>query len=308
MKSNKDTLIYKALNAKRESKYVEFKESFDVDAAQDWCEIIKDIIALTNSGGGILIIGLKNNGTLSGFDCSKILSLDPVTLTDKIYKYTNISFQDFEIEEISKGRRKIAGIIIFESRIPIPFCKPGTYAIPDGKQKTAFGQGTLYFRHGAKSETCNSDDLKEVIERNLEFIKKSWLGNIRKVVNAPSESTVAVLPPNVVVTTSFAATPIRITNDEKAPTFKLEDPNTTHPYRGKEIIEGLQRKVKVKINSFHLRCIRQEYKIDETRPDFFYKPKFGTPQFSEMFLDWLIELYKSDNQVFEKIRDKNLKH
>ncbi len=170
MKSTKESLIEKALNAKRESKYVEFKESFDVNSAQDWCEIIKDIIALTNTGGGILLFGIKNNGSLSGFDCSKLLCLDPVTLTDKVNKYTNIDFQNFEIEELLKGRKKIAGVIIYESRIPIPFCKPGTYSVSADKQKTAFSQGTLYFRHGAKSEPCNSEDLKEVIERNLEQI------------------------------------------------------------------------------------------------------------------------------------------
>ncbi len=110
------------------------------------------------------------------------------------------------------------------------------------------------------------------------------------------------------MTTSLTATPIRITTDEKAPTYKLEDPNTTHPYRCKEILESLQKELKIKVNSFHLRCIRQEYKINESRPDFFYKPKFGSPQFSKMFLDWLLNLFKQDNLIFDKIREKNLKH
>lgn len=42
------------LAAKRESKHVEFKESFDPTASADWCELIKDVVAIGNSGGGYL--------------------------------------------------------------------------------------------------------------------------------------------------------------------------------------------------------------------------------------------------------------
>ena len=53
-----DRLISKALNAKRESKYIEFKSEFNPDSPQDWCEIIKDIVALANTGGGVIIFGV----------------------------------------------------------------------------------------------------------------------------------------------------------------------------------------------------------------------------------------------------------
>ena len=60
-------LITKGMSAKRESKYIDFKSSLDLDESHSWCEIIKDIIAMANSGGGLILIGLDNNGTYSGF-------------------------------------------------------------------------------------------------------------------------------------------------------------------------------------------------------------------------------------------------
>jgi hypothetical protein len=302
------TLIQKAINAKRESKYLDFKECFDINSLKDWCEIIKDIVAITNSGGGILVFGAKSDGTPVNYDCSEILKLDPVTITDKINNYTNYSFHDFELVEFIRQKAKLVGLIIHEVRIPILFCKPGTYPSEDGKQKSAFSQGTLYFRHGAKSEPCNSDDLKEIIERNLEQIRDSWLGNIQKVVNTPIGEKVEVKSAPVAVVPAMEGTLIRITEDEIAPKYKLEDPNKTHPYRGKDILDTINKKLKIRLNSFHLRCIRKKYKIDGTRPDFFYSPMFGSPQYSIMFLDWLISLYNKDNTIFEKIRDEFLKH
>lgn len=49
-----------------ESQKVDFKASFDPQSKQDWCELIKDIIAMTNSGGGCLIIGVNDDGSHSG--------------------------------------------------------------------------------------------------------------------------------------------------------------------------------------------------------------------------------------------------
>ena len=46
------------------------------------------------------------------------------------------------------------------------------------KQKTAFSAGTVYFRHGAKSEPGTSEDLRASLERELDRIRSSWLDGI----------------------------------------------------------------------------------------------------------------------------------
>ncbi len=57
-----EKLIEKALTATCETKFIEFKSRFDVDSKQDWCEVIKDIIAISNSGGGIMYLVLMIQG------------------------------------------------------------------------------------------------------------------------------------------------------------------------------------------------------------------------------------------------------
>ena len=54
--------------AANERRQVDFKGAFDTGQAGDWCEVIKDIVAMANSGGGALVIGVKNDGTPSGYD------------------------------------------------------------------------------------------------------------------------------------------------------------------------------------------------------------------------------------------------
>lgn len=49
----------KALRAKRESRYIEFKENIDPGVPQDWCELIKDFAEIANVGGGIVVVGIE---------------------------------------------------------------------------------------------------------------------------------------------------------------------------------------------------------------------------------------------------------
>ena len=108
LKDKNDDIKSKILQAKRESKHLDFKEEFNPSFDSDWCEIIKDIVAFANSGGGVIMIGLQNNGTPSNKDVSGFLHIDSAQITDKIASYTNNQFDGFCIEEAIKDNQKIA--------------------------------------------------------------------------------------------------------------------------------------------------------------------------------------------------------
>lgn len=298
-----ETLLEAALNSQAESTNIEFKSGFDTSSNQDWCEIIKDIVAIANSGGGIIIFGVDDLGEPNGNDVSSIWKIDPADLANKIVKYTGVNFTAFEILKCNKKKYKLAALQINESLIPIIFCKPGTYAISGGKQKTAFGKGTIYFRHGAKSEPGNSDDLRKSIERELERIKDFWLGNIRKVIEAPRTSQVIVLGEEVKESDSPAATPIRITNDANAPVYRKIDRDITHPYRQTDLVEVVNKKLSGKhnVNSHDIQAIKVSHKIAEIEK-FCCRPKFSGFQYNEEFADWIVKNYNNDPDFFDKAR------
>jgi predicted HTH transcriptional regulator len=76
-----------AIDANAESAVLDFKSSFEGSAA-NWCELIKDIIAMANSGGGAIVVGVNDDGTPAPTDLTAILAIDPATIVDKIKKYT----------------------------------------------------------------------------------------------------------------------------------------------------------------------------------------------------------------------------
>ena len=51
-----DKLLREALAVERERKRVDFKSSFNVQSNGEWCELIKDLVAMANSGGGVVVV------------------------------------------------------------------------------------------------------------------------------------------------------------------------------------------------------------------------------------------------------------
>ncbi len=296
--------LARAKAAKRETKRLEFKEQFDVKGDRDWCEIIKDIVAIANSGGGLILIGVRNDGSASGADLTEVLKLDPAKLTDKIFSYTGEQFAEFEMEPLKRGGKMVAALRISEAAIPMVFTSAGTYPEPGAKKPVkAFARGALYFRHGAKSEPATSNDLRLVIEREIRKDRRSITRNMRKVVEAPRGAHVQVLPGDVKESSAPNATAIRLTDDPSAPAYRRIQVDDDYPHRQTEVVAQVNQRLagKASVNSHDIFCVRRVYGIDND-DQYCHRLKFSTPQYSEAFVGWLVAQHKADSSFFHKAR------
>lgn len=284
---------------------LDFKSKFDVNDAGDWLEILKDIAAFANSGGGTILIGVNDDGTPSGADVTGALAIDPADLTNRIHKYTGTHFHGFEITDCGKEGHEICAIVVKSSRVPLVFTRVGTYEIAQGKQETVFSVGTVYFRHGAKSEPGVSDDLRQVLERELGLVKRSWLDGIAKVVEAPAGSRFAILPPEAQATGPSGAVPFRLTDDPRAPAYYAVPIDTTHPFRQKEVVREVNKKFACRksINAHDILCIRRVFTV-QNEIKFCYTQNYATPRYSQAFVDWVVQKYEDDNAFFEKTKQQ----
>jgi hypothetical protein len=297
------TLKQRALAAKRETRAIEFKEAFDPSSRRDWCELIKDVISIANSGGGIIVFGYSNRGEVTGNNLSALKALDPAKIADQIKPYIGRDFADIEIGDPWRGGKSLVTWTIAETPVPLVFVKPGTYSVEGGKQDAAFRTG-IYFRHGAKSEPGTSDDLAKFIEHRMAIARKEWFRNVRKVSAAPIGAEVIFQVPTVRHSADRRATEIRITTNPSAPAYKLVNPDVTHPYRQKELVAEVNKKLpRVNFNSFDVQSIRHTQAIDG-KPEFLHKPQFGSPQYSQEFVDWIVERVQSNKGFLKRARSQ----
>jgi hypothetical protein len=286
-----------------EAEEVDFKAQVGLGSRQDWCEMVKDVVSMANSGGGSIIVGVHDDGTPSGVDVSPLLHIDPADVTNKIHSYTGQQFAAFAIRPGKRQGYDVAVLSVAGVEIPIVFIAPGTYPTGPSSQKTAFSKGTVYFRHGAKSEPGTSEDLRLALGREIARLKDFWLQGIAKVVAAPPGSTVQVVQQEVSLRDSAEAVPIRLTTDEGAPPFRAIQADKLYPYRQKEVIKLLDERLGPKIVGPHdLLCVRRTYDTD-ANPTFLHKGQWSPRQYSEAFVEWLVEQYSADPAFFRNARE-----
>ncbi len=295
-----------ALATSSESERVDFKVQFDPASTPEWLELLKDIVALANSGGGTILLGLDDEGKASGTDISGALDVDPADVTNKIYKYTDHQFHSFEFRRCRKESAEVCAILVGAVAVPLVFARAGNYPVEGNKQqKSAFQAGTVYFRHGAKSEPGNSDDLQKFIERRLEVIKKSWLEGIAKVVEAPPGARIAVLPPELDHAADLNGTPVRIVDDPQAPTYRSLPIDETHPYRQKEVVKLVNERLKGRriITTHHILCVRRALSV-EKNTRFCYTQRHTSAQYSAAFIDWVVASFEVNERFFDDAKSK----
>ncbi len=146
------------------------------------------------------------------------------------------------IEE--KDGHPVAIFLINPPDYPLVFEKVGTYPIDGSKyQQTVFGQGTIFFRHGAKTESGTSDDLRRFMLQRVREMEEQLVKGLRKVSESPRGSQLSVAPTNIIDHSGMSGLPIRITTDVNAQGAIAIDRGKVCPYRQKEVIAILKERL-----------------------------------------------------------------
>jgi hypothetical protein len=101
---------------------------------------------------------------------------------------------------------------------------------------------------------------------------------------------------------SASATAIRLVEDEAAPAFKAVRTDQLYPSRQKEVVARVKQALPaVSVTSHDIHCVRRAHGID-SKPTYFYKPQFSSPQYSDAFVDWIVQEYRKDATFFQRAR------
>lgn len=180
-----------------------------------------------------------------------------------------------------------------------------------GDKKPPF-QGTIYFRHGAKSESATRDDLISWRDHALEKIRVGWLGGIRKVVEAPAGHAITVVSSPVssrsgAPKTQGMAITAKVSAGPGAVRFVPQNAEEIWPYRQKDLLRELNKELKVTplVNGHDILCINMHLEILTKHPEFAYKPhKLASPQYNDDYVKWIVAQHKQDPKFFRRMRSE----
>ena len=200
----------------------EIKSIFD-GSSKEWLKLIKTIVSMANTSGGIIILE-KVNVNLS--------EMDPAKIDDKVNSYVSPRIHNIIVKKFKKQ-----GV---EINIPNSLLKPHIFKkdgsfLENNKQKFEFYIGQIWVRHSAKNEPITPDDFSRIIKENLD----KFLERI---------NVIAAQFPLKELEISKEGMPLKIkpieTKKEGIPAIKVKekiDPNIEYPYQAKDLAKFLNR-------------------------------------------------------------------
>jgi hypothetical protein len=271
MPSRVDAHLRRAREARRSSRYVALRLDFDA-AGDDWTELVRDVVALANSGGGAIVTG-------GGVSLAR--------LAEEVEHASGVEFTALERHEVERDGGTATAIVVGEA----------------GEAPLVF-DGAVLFRHGARNAPATPTDLRRFMERRVKAVRAHWLGGIRRLMAAPPGSEIVAierLEPD-----AAGERRIRITTDADAPLYGRVDPDETHPYRQKELLQEVNARLpgETDLTSFDVQAIKRMHGIGpESTPEFAHRHKFsGSPQYSEAFVDWIVDHVSRDGRFLGRAR------
>jgi hypothetical protein len=275
---------------------LELRRALALPEPRAWCELVRDVAALANSGGGVIVIGVDRQGRPTG---EPLLPgrADVADLVERLAVHTGERFDDIVPVDASKDGQRLVAIVVGErTGSPLLFERAGSYEDGDGVHEV-FGQGTTYFRHGPRSAPANARDVARFAKKQERRVRREIDRNLRRVSAAPPGSHVLVVPPSTAPVASVER--VRLVDDPDAPAVALADFDVTHPYRQKEVIAAVNARLGAElVNAHTILCVRRVHDTD-AREELFHKPRFGSPQYSDAFIDWVVASYRGDPAFFE---------
>ena len=293
-----------ALTATAERESIDFKREFDPAFEGDWCELLKDIAAIGNSGGGAVVIGVDNSGSTVGVEPGLLKKLDPAVVGDKVRKYTGGCEPRCTVHAGARGDGTVLIVMVEATTVPVAFEKAGTYN-KAGKPMVAFQNGTFYFRHNTKIEPGTTEDLEQVIAREVARRRDEWLGNIRRVMDAPTGASVVIGLTPYATSQVEGAKPIRLSDSPDATPFAYRSRDESHPFRLTELVTEVSRRLpaSVKVTTGDIQKVRRAYDADRN-PNWTDIAKHGSTQYSAPFADWLVDNFARDPRFAAKAKLK----
>jgi len=150
--------VYELLSKKSEGDKWDYKEEIHISPNTAFIEILKDILALGNSGGGWLVLGVNDDGEIKGIkeklDITKLLEKIQTTLGYSI----NLELNYYDLE--NDGTIFTVGLLFIYDFERIITC-PKTYH--NAKGQAIILMDTVYIRRNSSSRQANGEDLTRLI-------------------------------------------------------------------------------------------------------------------------------------------------
>ena len=178
--------------SRRELPFLEFKVDLDLADKHRWPGLLKDIVAISNSGGGVVLFGLDSNSKRVGLSTSLLAHLDPANIAQKLQKFARSGVARTAYVEIKYYQKMYGFLLVHRPDGITVFERDGDFEEPPGTPRKAFYKGVVYIRRVAGNTEASQADLDRMVNRLLNRRLQSVVARIEPVLQMPTDSDLIV--------------------------------------------------------------------------------------------------------------------
>lgn len=179
---------------KIETARCDLKGQFDASSSS-WPDMVKDIVAMANSGGGVLILGVDDDGTRRGLGESRLRDLDPTRVNGKIEPKAPGARLGVSYYELTYYGRIYGFVAVEPHDTLIVFDRDWAYSTASGRMRTVIHPGVVYVRGVAETRPARQGDLARIVQRLIESGSRQFLARIERLAAVPLSAELVAYDP-----------------------------------------------------------------------------------------------------------------
>lgn len=193
-----------------------------------WAELAKDIVALANSGGGVILFGVDDNGSRRGLPTSLLSVLDPARVTDQLRRKAPSASVSTTYLETTYYNKRYGALVVQPLRVPLVFDTEWGYDGADGKHHIAIKPGLLYVRTPGRSAPARQADVREAWQRSVDLAMEKTMARIEQVASLPLDSDLIITDQDnpgsgFLLVDRGEGRPVQIVADPETPAVQLRE-------------------------------------------------------------------------------------
>lgn len=157
----------------------------------------RQLTAFNNSGGGILVFGIENDGTPTGLSGSLTSHFDPAIILDKLRRHAPTAQIPTAYLETEFYNKRYGFLLIGSTGSVIVFDKVGNMARPKGKgQETVLQPGVVYIRRRGQTTAALQNELDKLVGESIQRGVTGFLARIEHVASLPAGTELIARQPS----------------------------------------------------------------------------------------------------------------
>lgn len=176
-----------------ENAELEHKAVLDLSSTADRVKLVAEVVAMANADGGLIRIGVADDGREVGVDVDIAARLDPAKVADLIDSFTSPDHVEVAVSttSVDTGRQIVDLQVGRFASPPVVMSKDGNYDA-DGRQRTEFRKGDVLVRRGTRAQRATRGDFAHWTNCAVEDARRTFLERVAFVADLPAGAELQV--------------------------------------------------------------------------------------------------------------------